>query len=305
MHNLLQDVKYALRMLTKNPGFTAVAVLTLALGIGANTSVFSLLDTVLLKLLPVRDPQQLVLLHWTAGPRADMIQAISGTYSGRPDGGGASTSFSVPMYEELRRNNGVFESVIAYTEIDRLNARVEGAGDIVYGQVVSGNYYAGLGVAAYAGRTLLDEDNVAGAPPAAMISHRYWQRRFAAGLMGVFAGLALTLAAIGIYGVMSSAVAQRGREIGIRMALGARAGDILRMVVGQGLLVCGIGVTLGLAGAFGLTRLLGSLLYGVGAYDPATFVSVTLLLFVAAGLACFIPARRATRVDPLMALRHE
>jgi putative ABC transport system permease protein len=129
--------------------------------------------------------------------------------------------------------------------------------------------------------------------------------RFNASLMGVFAALALTLAAVGIYGVVSFAVAWRTREIGIRTALGAGTRDVMRMVLGQGAKLALAGVGLGLAAAFGLTRLLSSLLYGVSATDPVIFMSVGLLLTAVALLASYLPARRAARVDPMIALRAE
>jgi putative ABC transport system permease protein len=124
-------------------------------------------------------------------------------------------------------------------------------------------------------------------------------------LLSVFAGIALLLAAIGVYGMLSYSVRQRSQEIGIRMALGAQAGDVLRMVVRQGMMMAGAGIVLGLAGAFALSRLLTAMLYGVKPYDPATFGAVALVLAVTAMLASWIPARRATRVDPLEALRYE
>ncbi|HEX6650248.1 MAG TPA: FtsX-like permease family protein, partial [Pyrinomonadaceae bacterium] len=130
-------------------------------------------------------------------------------------------------------------------------------------------------------------------------------RRFPMFVLGGFAALALALAAVGIYGVMSYVVAQRTHEIGIRMALGAPARNVLRLVVGNGLWLAMAGILLGAVGAFGLTRLMKSLLFGVVPTDVPTFIVVCLSMVVVALVACYVPARRATKIDPLVALRNE
>jgi len=138
-----------------------------------------------------------------------------------------------------------------------------------------------------------------------VLSESIARQRFSMLLLGIFAGVALVLAAVGIYGVMSYSVAQRTHEIGIRMALGARRSDVLKLTVGGGLKLVLAGVAIGLAAAFILTRVMSSLLFGVSATDPTTFIIISLVLIAVAVLASYIPARRATRIDPMVALRYE
>jgi putative ABC transport system permease protein len=137
------------------------------------------------------------------------------------------------------------------------------------------------------------------------VSEAMAEPRSTSALFAVFAALALLLGSVGIYGVVSYSVAQRTREIGIRMALGARRQEVLMLVVGQGVKLALAGVTIGIAGGLMLTRLMSGLLYGVHATDPVTYGAVAILLMLVAVAACFIPARRAMRVDPMVALRYE
>lgn len=130
-------------------------------------------------------------------------------------------------------------------------------------------------------------------------------RSFLMRLLGIFGGLALVLASVGLYGVISFVAARRTREIGVRIALGARSGDVLRLIVAEGLKLVLGGMLIGIAGALVLTRLLEGMVYSVSLRDPLIFVLVTLLMIVVSLLACYVPARRATCVDPVMALRHE
>jgi putative ABC transport system permease protein len=138
-----------------------------------------------------------------------------------------------------------------------------------------------------------------------VLSHSIALRSFLMTLLSFFAALALLLACVGIYGVISYAVSQRTREIGVRMALGAKRADVLRLVLREAMKLILIGVAVGVAVALGLTKAMASFLYGVSATDPLIFASVIVLLIIVALAACYIPVRRAMRVDPMVALRYE
>src|ERR1019366_444797 len=138
-----------------------------------------------------------------------------------------------------------------------------------------------------------------------VVSDSLAARRFSMILLGVFAALALVLSSVGIYGVISYLVGQRTHEIGVRMALGAQPGDVLRLMIGHGARMALIGVAIGIAAAVLLTRLMANQLFGVSAHDPLTFAGGAMFLIIVAVAACYIPARRAMRVDPMVALRRD
>jgi putative ABC transport system permease protein len=138
-----------------------------------------------------------------------------------------------------------------------------------------------------------------------VLDREVFQRRAQTLLLSIFAAVSLLLASIGIYGVLAYLVSQRTQEIGIRMALGAGPRDVLLAVAGQGMVLSIVGTALGAAGALALTRVVSTLLFGIGASDPATFVMVSVLLLLVALAACYVPARRAMKIDPILALREE
>jgi hypothetical protein len=172
VEELFQDVRYGLRVLRKNPAFTVVAVLTLALGIGANTGIFSIVNALLMKSLPVTQPEQLVL--YGDGSSRGFVASLSGTWN----------IFSYPLYRHLHDHQVSFQDVAAFrTQLDRLNVRQEGTPDseiaqLAWGRLVSGSYFSVLGVKAALGRVLLPEDERLAASPVAVLSFDYWSRRF-------------------------------------------------------------------------------------------------------------------------------
>jgi predicted permease len=173
-----QDLRFAIRMLRKSKALSTVAVLSLALGIGANTAVFSLVDAVLLRMLPVRNPRELVLFGWTSGPK-EIWRSLDGNLSiDGKTGDRTSTSFPEMAFSRFHDEASTLADVFAFAEIEQLNVNVDGRAEIATGQVVTGDYFTGLGVSAEIGRSLATGDDREDASPVAVISHRYWQRRF-------------------------------------------------------------------------------------------------------------------------------
>ena len=177
MHTLIQDLRYGLRMLLKQKGLTAIALLSLALGIGANTALFSVVDAMLLRMLPVKEPERLVLFRSQA-PREFSVGSYNGSSRTDPaTGQRIMTSFAFQSYERMREQQGPISDLFAFGDVS-LNVNADGRADLASGQAVSGNYFSGLGVQPFVGRTITDEDDKPGVTPVAVLSHRYWEERF-------------------------------------------------------------------------------------------------------------------------------
>ena len=177
LRHLAQDIRYGLRTMRRAPWFTAAAVVTLAIGVGANTALFSVVDAVLLKKLPVKEPERLVLFRWASGPNFSP-GSHHGNISRDESGRLVKSSFAYQTYARLREQPGPLSDVFAFGAVP-LNVSADGRADVANGQAVSGNYYAALGVPALVGRAITDEDDSSAAPPVAVLSYRYWQWRFA------------------------------------------------------------------------------------------------------------------------------
>ncbi|HJS23613.1 MAG TPA: ABC transporter permease [Pyrinomonadaceae bacterium] len=177
MNTLLQDLRYGFRMLLKQKGLSAVALLSLALGIGANTALFSIVDAMLLKMLPVKEPDRLVLFRSVA-PREFSVGSYNGSSNTDPETGLRSmTSFAYQSYQRMREQQGPMSDIFAFGGVG-LSLNADGQAEIANGQAVTGNYYSALGVQPIAGRLLTDEDDKANAPAVAVLSHRFWEKRF-------------------------------------------------------------------------------------------------------------------------------
>jgi predicted permease len=180
LESIFNDLRYALRMMRRTPLVTAVAVLSLALGIGANTAIFTVLDAILLRSLPVKDARQVVVLSWVAPKSVSMKLmrnlAMSNSLDARTD---SSPAFSFPVYEQIRQGASSLSDAFAFVDLQNTSVTADSHAEIAQGQVVSGNYYSTLGVAPVIGRAFTDDDDRESAAPVCVISYRYWQNRFA------------------------------------------------------------------------------------------------------------------------------
>jgi hypothetical protein len=182
VQTFLQDLRYALRMLRRSPGFSAVVVISLALGIGANTAIFSAIDAVMLRMLPVEDPRQLVMLHWHA-PRHPQkyVGDLEGSGFGNAKEGYTSYSFAYEQYQQFKNENHVFSSTFAFAaNNDSVNIGIDGRAETTVMQGVSGNYFEGLGVKTILGRPITFEDDQESAPATAVVSYEFWRGRLGA-----------------------------------------------------------------------------------------------------------------------------
>ena len=182
LEQLAQDLRYAARTMLRNPAFVILAALSLALGIGANTAIYSFMDALLMRSLPVTDPHSLVVLNWHVlarkGTDEMVVHNVSGSIAESPKTGLTATIFPYPAFEQLRRSNDVLSAIFAYRPARKLNVLALGQAEVTSGEYVSGDYFRGLDVVPAAGRLLVDADDLSGAPPAVVLSYAFAERRF-------------------------------------------------------------------------------------------------------------------------------
>jgi len=304
METLLQNLRYAIRVLRKSPGFTAAALLTLALAIVANTAIFSVVDAVVLRALPYRDPDRLVLMkEWIPQAAPDPIPV------------------SAPVVIQFQRQNSVFDGVAAVVGDVKQGALDEDTALHTYAPFLQQkSLFNSLNVTVRAVGEPAElasslraaiwglDDQLAVAQVRTMdeiVGESTAPRRINLYLLAGFAVTARMLAAIGIYGVIAYSVGRRTQEIGIRLALGAGRFDVLLLILKPGFALTLAGTGLGIAAALALIRLMSAMLFGVRPTDPLTFAAVSVVLVLVSLLASYIPARRAAKVDPMVALRYE
>jgi hypothetical protein len=349
---MLQDVKYAFRGTLKRPAFSALVVLTLALGIGANSAMFGIVNSVLIKPLPYNQPDELVYMY---GAFKQSDRAL----------------VSPPDFLDYRARNSVFSALAARTIFGTSVITGGDEPERVRSSIATANFFATLGVAPYRGRAFCRKKSVGVAadvrvygqandapdmmycsdrqpnagfgrvtmnlaarvrgnpasiapqlrsairsiepdvplaaiqPMTEILSDSRSGERFRAQVFGGFAAVALLLAVVGLYGMLAYSVTQRMREIGVRIALGARPLAVVRLVVTQGMTLVTIGVFVGIGASVAVTRLLAAQLFEVTPTDPMVFAAVSATLMLAGLAACILPAHRATRADPIAALRQE
>ena len=311
----MNDLKFAFRQLLKTPGFTAVAGLTLALGIGANTAIFSVVNAVLFRRLPFQDADRLVLVEETnargqaggASP-ANFLDwkeqaRLLEDFAAKVDWSGYQLTGD-PEPEQVRDNQlGSEPKPEVYWSSGQLGTESLRATIVLR----TGPESSRLSAAVRKEISALDNRQpVANVQTMEeVLTRSVAPRRFNMTMLGLLACIALLLGVAGIHGVISYSVAQRTHEIGVRMALGAQKANVLSLVIGQGMKLVSLGILIGILGALGMTRVMRGLIYEVEPTDPLTFSGVSLLLITVAVLACWLPARRAADVDPMEALRHE
>ncbi|PYX28339.1 MAG: hypothetical protein DMG77_16045 [Acidobacteria bacterium] len=388
METIYQDLRYGWRMLRESPGFALVIVLMLALGIGANTAVFTVLSAALLRPLPFEKPEELAQVWET-----------------RTSGAFQQMESSYPDFVDMR-NSQVFAQLGGYSRTTMTLSLPSGAVQVTVAMASTG-FFETLGVRPVLGRTFVPSEETEQKTASVLLSYGGWQRRFGADpaavgktltldgvpstivgvgnenvgwldrspgpviydsfdqdppsyfspvvrtqqdpatlasavthavreidsevpvygiasmaqiisespaillrsypayLLGAFSGLALLLAVLGLYALLAYSVAQRTRELGLRMALGAQQKDVLRLILNNGVKLALIGGALGIAGAVAAGRVIASLLFGIAPTDTTTFAGVCLVLMISVLTASYVPAYRATKVDPIVALRYE